>query len=169
MSGLDALLTPSASPVGSWLALHAYSLKTDTTMSPGGLYLPPHQAVASAGVTGTIIPIHWTGASIIVPTITGANASVQLPTVVGNDGLNFEFRLSGALSTYTFTVSSYTANIIGVITLGPSSLTQLHATGSTNVTFTGTAVAGDYIRIYTDGTSWYVSGSSYASAGISLS
>ncbi len=168
-SGLDAILSSPSTPCGSWLAGHLYSLATDQGIAPGSITLPKHQSIPAVGVTGTIIPLYWSGAGIVVPTITTANASVQLPTVSGNDGLNFEFRLSGALSTYTFTVSSYTANIIGNITLGPSSMTSLHATGSTNIIFSATAVAGDWIRLWTDGVNWYVSGQSFAAAGMSLS
>jgi hypothetical protein len=168
MSGLDALLTSPSTPCGTWLAGHMYSLTLDESLTQTYNYLPAHQSIPAAGAT-TTLPLHWSGCGIVVPTITGANATLQLPTVSGNDGWNAEFRLSGALSTYTVTVKSYTANVYGVVTLGPSSMTSAQANGSTNIIFSGTAVAGDWIRVWTDGTHWFVSGQSYAAAGLSFS
>lgn len=165
-SGLDAILSPNSPPCPDWLAAHLYSMYVDTSLQAGSVLLPPPHTIGATGTTTNILA-NWSGSKILVPTIGTTGAILQLPAV--SAGLNYEFVLTANLSTYTVTIKSATANVHGVLTCGPSSLTQVHATSSTNIIFAATDVDGDWCSVWSDGVSWYCKGSSFVASGFTVS
>jgi hypothetical protein len=129
--------------------------------------LPPIQT-ASPVTTPQTVNLHWSGSKILIPALSNAIV-LQLPTVVGNAGLYFEFVMSGTAG-FTATIKSYTANVQGVFSVGPSSgVLGVEAAASTNIILAATAKAGDWVSVWTDGTSWYAKGQSFVATGITVS
>ena len=117
-----------------------------------------------------------TGKVMLIPILTD-NRVITLPAVEA--GLRYRFIASptGAASTalgFTATLTpAPAANIVnGVLTVnnggGPPLVAGvISKAGAANCVLTATAVKGDYIEIYSDGTYWFVSGASRISNGLS--
>jgi hypothetical protein len=99
----------------------------------------------------------------------GAAYTITLPALAA--GLQFTF-ISGATAANLVAIGTGTAAQAGpTIIFGTwrqlSGVATVSA-GTATVNFTATSVLGDEIRMWCDGTNWYVKGDSFAAAGISF-
>ena len=105
--------------------------------------------------------------------LAGAFATV-LPSCSGNAGYNVTFVVKTAPSggNYSVQSGSSTDYILGSVSAGQSNDTADSSDGTdTRINFIdGSAVAGDYVKLVCDGSSWYiVGGLGKVAAGITIS
>ena len=120
------------------------------------------------GATATTLAVNLEHANSIISIPAMSNAcAISLPTPAVAAQCVFRFRATGTVGNAVTIASGTASSCFGVVTLGPSTMTQLSVPGHTNVVFTATAVAGDWLDYESDGTHYFVKGSSFASAGFS--
>jgi hypothetical protein len=110
------------------------------------------------------------GALIFVPVIGNATACT-IPAATNNAGVWYEFISKGTLSNALTITSTGGGNIVGGVIFtsagGAAANGFAGALGAT-VTMTATSIQGDYMRLTSDGTNWYVQAVSHAAAGVTL-
>jgi len=129
-------------------------------------YIQSNAIVVLPPASATPIPINVadSGKIHIIPAATAAGTiSLPIPTI----GLHYKFIMS-AVAGFIITIASGTVNtIVGTLlndNAGAASVVS--KAGTTNFTFTATAVAGDTVEIYSDGALYYVTGLSRVTAGL---
>lgn len=103
--------------------------------------------VTAIAVTGALTPAQC---GIVNVTSAAANIVVTLPAL--QIGLRYHILIAATAGTNTVTVTSPAANIKSIICGAATLVTNI---ASTNIIYGTTAVAGDYIDLYCDGTFWH--------------
>lgn len=114
----------------------------------------------TAAVTLTAIQ---SGTNVFLNAAVGFAITLPAPAA----GLNFTFTVAAAFATTNFTVITPTANII----FGNANVnsTLVPADAEDTISFVATAeTIGDYVRVWSDGTNWYVEGIAAAAGGITF-
>ena len=147
-----------------FLAERTGSLEIDTYLLTFGV-----QNLSNS--TAFTIPTSFSNQILRVPQATTNNV-LTLPTAALGVGCTFKFRFAAAGDTsHTWTIQT-TGNentLFGVVTLGPSTMTQLALPGHHTIVSSASIAAGDYLDIQSDGTSWWVSGASSVASGFTSS
>lgn len=94
-----------------------------------------------------------------------AGFAITLPAPAA--GLNYRFTVAAAFATTNFTVITPTANII----FGGADVnsTDVPADAEDTISFVASAeTIGDYVKLWSDGTNWYVDGRAAAAGGITF-
>ena len=99
--------------------------------------------------------------------VNGASAlEITLPAV-SNTGAWFRFVLTDNTANVDILQAAATEDFVGSV-IGLSAKATASAS-STKVRFaSGTALAGDYVEVYSDGASWLISGQTAANTGITF-
>jgi len=125
-----------------------------------------NQVIIQASMTnaGQTLSANDSGKTIILPAATGAG-TLTLPPVQA--GLRYRIIMS-ATAAQIITIRPTAGNTVqGVLLVNNAGTTNTIAKNAANsVQFTATAVAGDSIELTSDGTLYYVTGSSAVAAGL---
>ena len=105
-----------------------------------------------------------TGTKFILNLAGGIAVTLPAPA----EGLNYEFVVGALEPTSSHTISTYgSANIIEGQIASAAGAAVTTAADSDVITFVANeAIHGDYVKIFSDGTNWYVSGLCDVAAGI---
>ncbi len=131
-------------------------------------YIQSNQSILLPNANYTVSAID-TGKLFFIPVVTGAR-QINLPAV--QIGLHFRFMVKAGAAALGFDVSIVpptVATVYGLlITQGVTAITIAGAiqNASNGVIFDSTAVTGDWLDVYCDGTYWHVSGMSQIAGGI---
>jgi len=106
-----------------------------------------------------------TGKLILIGVLAG-NRVVSLPAPAA--GLHYRFMATATLSHSATLTPNPAGNIVnGIFQVNNAGTTDTVAkTAAANAVMTATAVLGDYVDAYCDGTAWHVSGMTQVAAGL---
>jgi hypothetical protein len=106
-----------------------------------------------------------TGELFLIPVL-ASNRVITLPAAQA--GLHYRFMAIGTLS-HTATLTPATTGLVnGILANNNAGAGSVVAkTAANTAVLTATAVLGDFIDVYCDGTAWHVSGMSQVAAGLS--
>ena len=103
------------------------------------------------------------GTTFIVPAMSNTCA-VSLPANALGAGMSWKFQVNGTVGNAMTLTAATATTIKGVLLLSGGIVIK---TAATTTVITATAVAGDVMTIYGDGTNWYINAVSSAAAGFS--
>src|SRR4051812_19774353 len=94
-----------------------------------------------------------------------SNRVLTLPAALA--GLHYRFMAGGTLGN-SLTITPATTGLVNglLITNAAGTLSGVSKAAANTVVMTGTAVLGDWVDCYSDGTAWHVSGMSKVTAGL---
>lgn len=146
-----------------FLAERTGSLEIDTFMLQFGV-------VNIANNAAVTIPTSYSNQTLVLAQAT-TNNTITLPSASAAVGATFKFRfLAGDAShTWSFATASSENTLCGVITLGPSTMTQLALPGHHSLVASASIALGDWVDISSDGTRYWVRGSSSVASGFTSS
>lgn len=106
-----------------------------------------------------------TGKLLVIPALS-SNRVLTLPAAAA--GLHYRF-MAGATLGHTFTITPATTGLVNglLITNATGTLSGVAKTAANTVVMTATAVLGDWVDCYSDGTAWHCNGMTQVTAGLS--
>jgi len=107
------------------------------------------------------------GKLMLVPVL-ASNRVLTLPAAANNAGLHYRFMAIGTLS-HSLTITPAATGLVNglLITNNAGTLAGVAKTAANTVVMTATAVLGDWVDCYCDGTAWHVNGMTQVTAGLS--
>ena len=125
------------------------------------------QLVAAGAVAIYTVSEADSGKIFLIPVLGAAHGlTINLPAVKA--GLRYKFIAQGTLASAAIITPTAIQLINGVLIVLNTTIANsvLAKNAVDSVQLTATAVIGDWIEIYSDGTKWYVSGVSQVAAGL---
>ena len=130
-------------------------------------YVQTSQAVLIPNASYTVSAAD-TGKLMLIGALTVGGKVISLPAPAV--GLHYRFMATGTLGQTATLTPTPAGNIVNgslIVDTGVAATTFIAKTAVPSAVLTATAVLGDYIDAYCDGTAWHVSGVSQAAAGLS--
>lgn len=127
--------------------------------------LPASTATAAATYT---VALYQSGTQFQVPAqnaTAGRTLTITLPAVESADGFNCKFTML-AVAGNLVRVTSTAANVKSWISQGAGAQTVTGSDAATYVQFAATAVAGDHVEVFCDGTSYIIKSYSNVANGV---
>ena len=144
-----------------------------TIAATGGIAArTPVSTVTGDGATTVTLTVAQSGTTFFLNS-TGVGAIV-LPAVSTAAGVEYRFIAKNTTADCTITTGNTHENIVyGSVVLGVTgaddTAQEIPASAEDTITVDTTAVIGDWLRLCSDGTNWYVSGYTATAAGIAFS
>ena len=131
----------------------------------GAPQVPNRLPITAVGATTATITLNASnnGTTFIVPAMSNTCA-VTLPINALGAGMNWKFQVNGTVGNAMTLTAATATTIKGILALSGGIVIK---TAATTTVITATAVAGDVMTIYGDGTNWYILATSSAAAGFS--
>lgn len=131
----------------------------------------PVSTVTGDGATTVTLTVGQSGTTFFLNS-TGVGAIV-LPAVSTAAGVEYRFIVKDSTADCTVTTGNTHEDVMyGSVVLGVTGVDdtaqEIPASAEDTITFDTTAVVGDWLRLCSDGTNWYISGYTAAAAGIAF-
>jgi len=159
--------------VGSGTETILMDASAGTITATGGIAArTPVSTVTGDGATTVTLTVAQSGTTFFLNS-TGVGAIV-LPAVSTAAGVEYRFIAKNTTADCTITTGNTHENIMyGSVVLGVTgaddTAQEIPASAEDTITVDTTALVGDWLRLCSDGTNWYVSGYTAAAAGFAFS
>lgn len=153
-------------PLGAGIDIKPRSVTTLLPLDP----VNPVTYTGTSGGAAVPLELQQSGCNIGVPTQTAANLTLVLPSPA--NGLRYKIVLQGNLATYTVTLqTNASANLFTgrICTYNAGAIAVTNVSAHHNAVFGTTAVLGDWVSAWSDGTNWYLDSWSSVNGAITSS